>query len=316
MIDAMRIYLAIAESGSLSRVAQLENIAVSSVSRKLDALEDDLGFKLFNRSSRRMLLTDAGEQFLSRAKNILLELEEAKHDISSLSAEPKGLLTITAPSSFGRMYVAPAVSRFLKRYPQMQIDLDIGDEIIDLSAKRIDIAVRIGVLPDSDLVATQLAPCKRLICASPDYIEKCGRPESPTDLLNHNCLLATNLKPAYGSWTFAGINKGNPLPVKGSFVTNDTYSLLNAAIEGIGIVHLATWLVKEKILSGELVSLFADDQPPGKPVAAIHAVRMPGRSHAAKAQLFIEHLRNEFGVPAFWDKEISDFEKRNNMQKK
>ena len=308
MLDAIRIYLAITETGSLSKVARQENIAVSSVSRKLDTLEADLGFKLFNRSSRRMMLTDAGEQFLPRAKNILLELDEAKHDMSALSSDPKGLLTITAPSSFGRMYVAPAVTRFLQRYPQMEIDLHIGDEIIDLSARRIDIAIRIGVLPNSDLVATQLAPCKRLVCASPEYIQKYGRPHSKEDLLQHNCLIATNAGAAYGLWTFASINKGAPLPVKGTLKSNDTYSLLRAAVAGIGIVHLASWLVKDMVISGQLIPLFADEPSSSKIEPAIHAVRMPGRSHAAKAQLFIAHLRSEFGEPAYWDREISEYD--------
>jgi len=309
MLDAIRIYLAIAETGSLSQVARHENIAVSSVSRKLDALEADLGFKLFNRSSRRMMLTDAGEQFLPRAKNILLELDEAKHDMSALSSDPKGLLTITAPSSFGRMYVAPAVTSFLQRYPQMEIDLHIGDEIIDLSARRIDIAIRIGVLPDSDLVATQLAPSKRLICASPAYLEKYGRPHSPQDLLQHNCLIATNAQTVHGLWSFASANKGAPLLVKGNLKSNDTYSLLSAAVAGIGIVHLASWLVKDTIVSGQLIPLFADEPTQSKIEPAIHAVRMPGRSHAAKAQLFIAHLRSEFGEPAYWDREISECDK-------
>lgn len=310
MLDAIRIYLAIAETGSLSQVARQEDIAVSSVSRKLDALEADLGFKLFNRSSRRMMLTDAGEQFLPRAKNILLELDEAKHDMSALSSDPKGLLTITAPSSFGRLYVAPAVTRFLQRYPQMEIDLHIGDEIIDLSARRIDIAVRIGVLPDSDLVATQLAPCKRLVCASPAYLAKYGRPKTPQDLLQHNCLIATNAQTVYGLWSFAGVNKSAPLRVKGTLRSNDTYSLLRAAVAGIGIVHLASWLVKDMIISGQLVSLFPEQQLQSKIEPAIHAVRMPGRSHAAKAQLFIAHLRSEFGEPAYWDKAINEYDGR------
>ena len=311
MIDAIRIYLAITECGSLSKVAKQEDMAVSSVSRKLDTLEADLGFKLFNRSSRRMMLTDAGEQFLPRAKNILRELDEAKHDISALSSDPKGLLTITAPSSFGRLYVAPAVTGFLQRYPQMEIDLHIGDEIIDLAARRIDIAIRIGVLPSSDLIATQLAPSKRLVCASPAYLAKYGRPQHQQELLEHNCLMATNVQPVYGLWSFASVNKGIPLQVKGTLKSNDTYTLMRAAAEGIGIVHLASWLVKDMILSGQLISLFPDDSPASKIEPAIHAVRMPGRSHTAKAQLFISHLRSEFGEPAYWDREISEFEKKN-----
>jgi len=306
MLDAIRIYLAVVNSGSLSKVAKDEGIAVSSVSRKIDALEAELGFKLFHRTSRLVMLTDSGEQFLPRAKNIVLELEEAKNAMSALNADPQGLLTVTAPASFGRLYVAPAVTTFLKRYPLMEIELNISDEIIDLSAHRIDVAVRIGTLPDSDLVATRLAPFIRLVCASPDYIAQHGRPESPQDLLQHNCLSTATTKTVPGLWCFPGVNKGTALPVRGSFRSNDTNSLLLAAAAGIGIVHLASWLVSDMVISGQLISLFPElPKISPKLNPAIHAVRMPGRSHAAKAQLFIAHLRSEFGEPAYWDSAIA-----------
>jgi DNA-binding transcriptional LysR family regulator len=309
MLDEIRIFLAVVESGNLSKVAKEEHMAVSSVSRKIDALETELGFKLFHRTSRLVMLTDAGEQFLPRAKNILLELDEAKSAMSALNADPQGLLTVTAPASFGRLYVAPATTRFLQRYPLMEIELNISDEIIDLSAHRIDVAVRIGALADSDLVATRLAPFKRLVCASPDYIARYGRPEKPQDLLAHNCLSTSTTHIAAGLWCFPGVNKGNALVVKGNFRTNDTNSLLLAAVAGLGVVHLASWLVKDMIISGQLISLFPEEPHiKSKRESAIHAVRMPGRSHAAKAQLFIAHLRDEFGEPAFWDKEIEDYE--------
>jgi len=310
MLDAIHLFLAIVEAGNLSKVAKRQNIAVSSVSRKIDALEAELGFKLFHRTSRLVMLTDSGEQFLPRAKNIVLELEDAKNAMSALNADPKGLLTVTAPASFGRLYVAPAVTRFLKRYPLMEIELNISDEIIDLSAHRIDVAVRIGTLPDSDLVATRLAPFKRLVCASPDYLAQHGRPTSPQELLQHNCLSAATLKTVPGLWCFPGVNKGAPLPVQGNFRSNDTNSLLLAALAGIGIVHLASWLVSDMIISGQLVSLFPDlHNSSSKLEPAIHAVRMPGRSHAAKAQLFIAHLRSEFGEPAYWDNAIAACER-------
>lgn len=312
MLDAIRIYLAVVNAGSLSKVAKDEGIAVSSVSRKIDALETELGFKLFHRTSRLILLTDSGEQFLPRAKNIVLELDEAKNAMSALNADPQGLLTVTAPASFGRLYVAPAVNRFLKRYPLMEIELNISDEIIDLSAHRVDVAVRIATLPDSDLVATHLAPFKRLTCASPEYIAQHGRPASPQDLLQHNCLSAATTKTVPGLWCYPGVNKGAPLPIRGNFRTNDTTSLLLAATAGIGIVHLASWLVSDMIISGQLVSLFRDlPATSSKFEPAIHAVRMPGRSHAAKAQLFIAHLRSEFGEPAYWDSAIKAHQERN-----
>jgi DNA-binding transcriptional LysR family regulator len=306
MLDAIRIYLAVVNAGSLSKVAKNEGLAVSSVSRKIDALETELGFKLFHRTSRLIILTDSGEQFLPRAKNIVLELDEAKNAMSALNADPQGVLTVTAPASFGRLYIAPAVTRFLKRYPLMEIELDISNEIIDLSAHRIDVAVRIGTLPDSDLVATHLAPFRRLACASPDYLALHGRPASPHDLVHHNCVSAATSKTVPGLWCFPGVNKGAPIRTRGNFRSNDTNSLLLAAIAGIGIVHLATWLVSDAIISGELIPLFSDlPIASSKIEPAIHAVRMPGRSHAAKAQLFIAHLRSEFGAPAYWDSAIA-----------
>ncbi len=307
MLDAIRIFLAVVNTGSLSKVAKNEMIAVSSVSRKIDSLEAELGFKLFHRSSRLVMLTDSGEQFLPRAKNILIEMDEAKNAMSALNADPQGLLTVTAPSSFGRLHVAPAVMAFLKQYPLMEIELQVSDAIIDLSAQRIDVAIRIGTLPASDLVATRLAPFKRLVCASPDYIEQHGRPITPQDLLHHNCLSADTTRTVPGLWSFAGVNKGASLPVRGNFRSNDTNSLLLAAVAGIGVVHLASWLVSDMIISGQLIALFLDTPvTPAKVEPGIHAVRMPGRSHAAKAQLFITHLRREFGEPAYWDKAISE----------
>jgi DNA-binding transcriptional LysR family regulator len=306
MFDAIAIYLAVAEAGSFSLVAKKLGMAVSSVTRKVDSLEAELGYKLFTRSSRLVLLTDAGETFLRRAQHLLAELDDAKLALSSLNADPRGLLTVTAPSSFGRLYVAPAVLSFLQRYPLMEVDLHIGDEIIDLAAQRLDVAIRLGGLPDSDLVASRLAPLRIVVCASPAYIARHGRPKSPEDLLNHNCLTAVKAASAPRLWAFAEVNKGESLAVRGNYCSNDTQTLLAAALAGLGVVHLATWLVKDALATGQLVALF-----PSEPVQysklepAIHAVRMPGRSHVVKTQLFIDHLRSEFGTPCYWDQAIA-----------
>jgi DNA-binding transcriptional LysR family regulator len=302
MLDDLRTFIAVAEAGSLSKVANSRDIAVSSVSRKVDALEEALGSKLFHRTSRVVMLTDAGEQFLPRARNILAELDDAKDAIASLRADPRGLLTVTAPSSFGRRYVTPAVTSFLQRYPLMEVDLHLSDHVVDLAAQRVDVAVRIGALPDSDLVATRLATTQRLVCASPAYIARCGRPVDPEELLQHNCLTMIT-KPAPADWwRFNGIHRNKALPVRGTFRSDDTEALLQAAVEGIGIVHLASWLVSDMLVAGRLIQLFTDATPAttNSPFA-IHAVRMPGRSYAAKAQLFIAHLREVFGEPAYWD---------------
>lgn len=303
MIDEIRAFVAVVDGGSLSKAAQLRNSAVSSVSRKLDAIERSLGAKLLHRTSRVVMLTDAGEQFLPRARAILAELDDAKHAISAANADPQGLLSITAPSSFGRRHVAPAVFSFLKKYPLIEIDLHLSDELLDLRIQRVDVAVRIGVLPDSDLVATRLAPLHRLACASPAYLAEHGAPASPAQLVDHNCVtLATHPLPA-GWWCFPGVHGDVALPVKGSLRSDDTQTHVQAAVAGVGIAHLASWLVSDAILAGQLVALFGKPvEPAAQRAPAIYAVRMPGRSHAAKAQLFIAHLREQFGDIPYWDR--------------
>jgi DNA-binding transcriptional LysR family regulator len=248
----------------------------------------------------------AGEEFMPRAKRLLAEMEDAKHVLADLNADPSGLLSITVPAAFGRRHVVPALPAFLKKYPLIKVEMHVSDNRVDLSAQTADVAIRIGVLPSSDLVATQLASLRRLACASPEYLKRHGVPKKPEDLLSHNCLTYASSPLPTGWWVFPGLNRKTALPVHGSLKTDDTETLLEAAIAGIGIVHLASWLVCEALRDGRLVQLFPEQRlaqssrgSPGS--AGIHAVRMPGRSHTAKAQLFILHLTEHFGEIPYWD---------------
>jgi len=309
VLDNLRTFIDVARRGTFSAVADTRNVAGSSVARQVDVLEADLAVRLFHRSSRRLLLTDAGEQFLLRAQAIVAEFDEAKTALVDAQAEPRGPLSVTVPSSFGRRHVVPAVATFLQRYPLIDLELHFSDEWVDLSTTRTDLAIRIGVLADSDLTATRLAPTWRLACASPEYLRLQGCPARPEDLLAHSCLtVPSGSRTPTGWWSFDGVNKGRALPVQGRFKSNDTEALLQAAVAGLGVAHLASWLVSERIGSGQLVCLFptslqAAEAQPG----AIHAVRLKGRSHAAKAQLFIAHLRQAFGSPTTtWDRVVAD----------
>jgi DNA-binding transcriptional LysR family regulator len=302
MLENILVFIDVARKGTFSAVAKSQNVAVSSISRQVDGLEKSLGVSLFQRSSRKLLLTDAGEQFLPRAKVIVSELEEAKAAMLDSTAQPSGQLSVTAPTAFGRRHVMPFVASFLKRYPLIDIDLHLSDQWVDLAAERFDVAIRIGALPDSDLVATRLAPLIRLACASPAYIKAHGRPKKPLDLLHHSCLTLASSRVPSGLWCFTGINQGKALSVQGRFKTDDTEALLAAAVDGLGVVHLSSWLVCELLVSGHLVNLFPIEKLSAtKPATAIHAVRLPGRSHATKAQLFIGHLKAAFGVTPYWD---------------
>ncbi len=302
MLDLLQTFVAVGELGNFSAVAKARDLAVSSVSRKIDLLEAELGSKLFRRTPRRVTLTDAGERFLPYARSMLTEFDDAKDALSTLRADPRGRLAVTAPSAFGRRCLAPAVETFLGLYPQIDVSLHVSDRIIDLSVERVDVAIRIGTLPDSDLVSTRLAPLHRIACASPHYLKAHGRPAVPADLVGHNCLTVASRPVPPGWWCFAGVNGGAALAVKGTLRTDDTETLMSAAVAGIGVVHLASWLVSDHLAAGRLVPLFAPVlSHASKSPAGIHAVRMPGRSHAAKAQLFIAHLKTEFGEPPYWD---------------
>lgn len=303
MIEDLRTFLAVAAAGNFSLVARNQNVSVSSITRKMDALESQMGVKLLRRSSRSVSLTDAGEQFAPSARRIVDELDDAKNSLSDMQSDPRGVLSVTAPAAFGRRHVVPAAARFVRQYPQIELDMHFSDQWVDLAAQRVDVAIRIGSLPDSELVAARLAVLRRLVCASPDYLARHGRPATPNDLLAHDCLtVATGPVPG-GWWCFPGVQHGAALPVRGSLRTNDTEALMQAAVDGMGIVHLASWLVWEMLASGKLVSLFPDMTSASamQTGPAIHAVRLPGRSHAAKAQLFIAHLRQHFGEPPYWD---------------
>jgi DNA-binding transcriptional LysR family regulator len=305
MIDALNSFLAVASSNSFSQVAKLQAVAVSSVTRKIDWLEAEIGTRLFHRSSRRVMLTDAGEQFLPRARNILAELAQAKDALASINADPRGLMTVTAPTIFGRRHLAPAVASFLERYPMIELDLHVSDTLVDLAEQRVDVAIRIGVLVDSDLIATRLATLRPLVCASPAYLARHGRPGTPQDLVDHDCITVATPSLAGPAWRFAGINRGAALPVRGKLRTDDKDCALQAALAGIGIAHLASWVASEDIVAGRLVSLFPHAQAPEpKSLPAIHAVRMQGRSYEAKARLFIAHLRDTIGETPYWDAAI------------
>ena len=304
MFDALQCFLAVADGGNFSEAARALQLAVSSVSRKIDTLEVHMGATLFRRSSRRVLLTDAGERLLPRARQIVADMGDARTAVADANPEPRGLLTVTAPPSLGQRHIVPAIATFLRDYPLLEVGLHTGDEVIDLAARRVDVAIRVGILPPSELVATFLAPNRRIACASPDYLARHGYPQSPIDLLKHNCLAFATSVLSTDRWCFAGVNGNKMLHVSGTLRTDDVDSMLQAAIAGVGIAHLSNWVVGGAIAAGQLVPLFGDERTKrAKLRSAIHAVRLPGRSHALKAQLFIEHLRAYFAALPNWDGE-------------
>ncbi len=312
MIDGLKTFLAVAITGNFSEVARQQDVAVSSVTRKVDALEAELGAQLFHRSSRRITLTDAGEQFVPRARAILGEIADARDALHQLDDAPRGPLTVAAPTVFGRRHVVPVVAAFMHQYPGVNIDLHLSDQVIDLADQGVDVAIRIGVLPDSDLQATLLAQVRLVTCASPAYLARAGRPTTPLELVQHECIsVATTPAPPF-IWRYPGVNRNQALPVHGRFRTDDKDAMLQAALGGLGILHIATWLVSEHLRDGALVALFPQElsAPPAEGLPGIHAVRAPGRGRSHRAQLFIAQLRAAIGESPWWDQAPTMREKR------
>ncbi|MBE0532949.1 MAG: LysR family transcriptional regulator [Rhodospirillales bacterium] len=296
-LDVLQVFVRIAETGSFSAAARDLGLSKSATSKKLAVLEDRLGARLFNRTTRRLSLTEAGSDFLERAQRILAELEEAEQAAGRLTDEPRGVLRVNAPMSFGIQHVAPALGDFMTRYPDLAVTLDLDDRRVSLIEEGYDVAVRIADLPDSSLVARKLAPARRAVCASPAYWAAHGVPAHPRELTRHNCLIYAYL-PAQNDWRFRG--PGGPLTVRvaGNLKANNGDVLREAALAGLGVCLAPTFLVGDDLRDGRLravLDTFADDS------LAIYAVYPHRRHLSAKVRAFVDFLAGRFGPRPYWD---------------
>jgi len=302
----MQAFVRAVELGSFSRAAAEEGIKVSTISRYVTALEADLGAALFNRSTRRLHLTEVGTAFYERAVRILEDVADARLAATSLSERPQGLLRINIPGAFGRRHIVPHLPDFLAAYPSIQVDATLTDETVDLIASGADLAVRIGTLADSTLVAKRLAPHRRLPVAAPTYLVGRRPIAVPQDLKDHDCLQFA-LQPKQ-AWYFIPHDTPatEPLEValRGRLRANDSEALLEAALVGLGIALLPTWLTGEAIMTGRLIPLLADWDAliaPG-PQRAIWCVYPPKKFVAPKLRVFLSFIEARFGKPPYWDR--------------
>ncbi len=295
--EGLAIFLDVAATGSFSLVGRQLDLSPSSVARQISKLEDQVGAALFRRSTRGLTLTHAGERLREHGLHALHGLAEAREAVSLMQDSPRGLLRLTASIAFGQRHLVPVLSSFLETYPEVHVDLILDDGYLDLVRQRIDLAVRIGVLEDSRLVSTQIAPQRRVLCAAPAYLARHGAPQTLDELAEHECLTTAGTPPS-GWWTFGRGRERRRITVKGRLVCNSSDAILQAARRGTGIAHLASWQTYDAIRSGQLVKLL-EHVPPNEE-AAIQAVRTRGEP-APKVRAFIEHLRRAVGEPAYWD---------------
>ncbi|GLQ51825.1 LysR substrate-binding domain-containing protein [Dyella flava] len=295
-------FVAVVEHGGFAPAARRLGVAPSSLTRQLNALEESLGTRLMNRSTRTVTLTEAGEQYYEDARRILEALESADRTVSESAGPPSGLLRVTMPVAFGGLHVAPALSAFLRQFPGMRLDIGLTDTVVNLVEDRIDVAIRLGSLASPNLIARQLAPHRRVICASPDYLEEHGIPKEPQDLAHHNCLLFDYLT-GESTWTLVRDGKSVKVSVSGNLRANGSVLLREAAIGGAGLVLMPTWLVGQDIAAGRLVPVLEPWAPSlGAERGAIWAVYLPSRRGSKKVAVFLDFLIQHFGNPPYWDR--------------
>jgi DNA-binding transcriptional LysR family regulator len=304
-LAAMRAFVRAVDLGSFSKAADEMDMKVSTVSRYVSLLEADLGAALLNRSTRALHLTEAGATFFNRATAILSEVEDARAATTALNARPQGLLRMSIPGAFGRRHVIPHLKDFCARYPDIRLDVSLSEVTVDLIEAGMDVAIRIGALPDSKLVARRLAAHERLLVASPDYLRRYGAPLEPADLASHGCLLFAIQwrKDAWFYRTAQGPSEPRAAMINGRFRADDSDALLQAARDGLGIGLLPTWIIADDLRSGSLTPLITHHRwsiAPG-PDPAIHAVYPPKKTVSPKVRAFLRFIKGRFGSPPYWE---------------
>ena len=293
----MTVFAKTVGNGSLSAAARELGVSTAVVSRKLGALEARLGVRLLNRTTRRIALTDEGARYHEACLRILAEIEEADAEAAARRVEPQGVLKVALPASFGHKHIAPLIPHFAERYPRVHLALRLSDRTVNVVDEGFDLAIRIAELQDSSLAARKLAPNRRVVCASPTYLLRHGTPDTPHDLVKHNCLTTTEF---HMNWDYKDPD-GNPgsVRVSGRYACDNWEVLRDWAVAGLGVALKSTWDVRRDLENGSLVPLlpgyiFGSD-------VAIYAVYPHRRYLPAKTRVFIDFLAESLGPEPYWD---------------
>lgn len=296
-------FVTVVDHGGFAPAARRLGVAPSSLTRQVNALEKHLGALLLNRSTRNVTLTDAGALYLNEARRILDDLDNADRTVSERGGPPSGLLRLTAPVAFGRLHVAPMLPAFLRRYPELRLEVMATDAVSNLVEDRIDVAVRLGAMSASSLIARKLAPHRRAVCASPAYLAEHDAPRTPSDLMSHSCLVYEYFN-GDSTWTLARGGEREKVTVKGPLRSSGSEVLREAALGGVGLALLPTWLIGGDIATGALVPVLDDwTASPSAEEGAIWACYPPNRRGVKKVACFLDALARHIGAPAYWDRD-------------
>ena len=296
-LTSMRVFVAIAELEAFTAAADRLDMSRAAVSKYITDLEQHLGGRLFNRTTRKVSLTEAGHAYFTRCKQVLEDIEDAESVVSGLSSEPRGVLRLSVPMSFGFRQLAPIIADFHRKYPGIEVDLSLNDRIIDVVEEGYDLVLRITQPEDSSLVARRIADCRFAIAASPDYLKRHGQPQRPEDLSDHQCLQysyawSTQL------WKLREANDDIRIRVTGPLTTNNGEMICAAAIEGMGICLLPTFICCDALRTGQLQQILSDHTP--APIG-IYLVYPSSRLLSTKVRRFIDHTVECIGDNPAWD---------------
>jgi DNA-binding transcriptional LysR family regulator len=283
-LHEIEVFIAVAEAGSFSRAGQKLRLSPPAVTRAVSALEDRLGARVFTRTTRSLSITEVGERFLETARRVLSDLDAAELNAVGDTALPQGQLTVTASVTLGRVALAPIVCAFLAEYPQVNVSLLLLDRVTNLIEEGIDLALRVGPLPDSALVARRLGSVRRMLVASPDYLRRRGTPATPADLRAHTMIAFTGLMPNR-EWRFLDGRSGKTVTFTPRFEVNDAMAAVAAATAGDGITIAVSYMVAEELRSGRLVQILDHWTPPAAPV---HLIFPENRLMAPKLRAFVD----------------------------
>lgn len=295
--SALTTFHTVADTQNFITAAKSLGLAVSSATRQINQLEETLGVRLFHRSTRQIALTNAGIHYHQQTQAILDDLHRANTSLKAQMREPEGQLRITYPPSFSPQ-LAPIFSEFTQKYPKIRLELYSSDDFIDLHAQRFDLALRLGQVSDTSLIAKTLAPQKRLLCASPRYLAKYGIPYEPIDLKKHNCLQYAHRGYA-PKWHFSQDKRKESLAIHGNLRGNDSHILLTYALDGLGIAHLPDWLIAEPLADGRLVSLLTDwhiTPSDTQETDAIYLLYPPNSHEMLRIQLLVDLMMERLGA--------------------
>ena len=293
----MAVFVGVVDAQNFSVAARSLKLSPSAVSKLIGRLENRLGARLLNRTTRQVSLTDEGRSYYQSCLPILAAIAEAEQTVSKLQGEPRGLLKVNSSTAFGLSHIEPLIPDFLEKYPELRLQLTLSESLVNLVEEEVDVAIRIGALPDSSLIARKLGSIRRVVTASPDYLKHHGTPKAPIELKNHNCLQISTAT-RFNHWEFQQTGRIRSIDIKGNFETNNAISLHRAALAGIGLMRSANFMVADDLQSGRLKAVLSEFEP--KQDLGVYVVFPHNQHLSSKVRVFIDLLVERFVSKSLW----------------